>query len=533
MNTFKSFSLFCMLGTAILILVAAEPVSAQQSTTGPVPPPGIDRGIRPPTRAQVTIPGVPAYLWHHGCGPTAVGMVVGYWDGKGYSDLVPGDATTQTAAVDATIADDSGNPNCAAPDGDHYQDYSCPIDSWPTLLMDRSQTGGAHASDCVADFFETSWSSRNNYYGWSWFSDVPVSFTGYVNLVAPQYSATATNKYFAGFSWAEYKAEIDAGRPVVFLVDTDGDGDTDHFVTGIGYDNATMKYGIHDTWDTGTHWYLWRQIQAGDPWGIYGVTLFSITFQTDIPPIDDACVVDTDPNANYGTTGSLVVGHYPYTGPVNIHRSYLKFDLGTLPSGAVINTAELYLYNSWLFYPAVNVGAHYLSSDSWSEGSITWNNAPTGFNSVATDLKTISMCVWTSWDVTPDVQAALAGDGVYSVVMKEPTADEGQDANNLGFDSKEAGVGHGHPYLRILWYTASCCQNRGNADGIIGVGGPVDVSDLTYLVKYLFKSGPPPPCEEEGNVDGIVGVGGPIDVSDLTYLVKYLFQSGPAPPPCP
>jgi len=79
----------------------------------------------------------------------------------------------------------------------------------------------------------------------------------------------------------------------------------------------------------------------------------------------------------------------------------------------------------------------------------------------------------------------------------------------------------------------SCCQNRGNADGIIGVGGPVDVADLTYLVKYLFKSGPVPPCIEEGNVDGIIGVGGPIDVADLTYLVKYLFKSGPAPAPCP
>ncbi len=84
--------------------------------------------------------------------------------------------------------------------------------------------------------------------------------------------------------------------------------------------------------------------------------------------------------------------------------------------------------------------------------------------------------------------------------------------------------------------TGSCCNHdgiRGNIDGIVGVGGPIDVSDLTYLVKYLFKSGPPPPCIEEGNADGITGVGGPIDVADLTYLVKYLFKSGPAPAPCP
>ncbi len=77
----------------------------------------------------------------------------------------------------------------------------------------------------------------------------------------------------------------------------------------------------------------------------------------------------------------------------------------------------------------------------------------------------------------------------------------------------------------------ACCLNRGNVDGILGSGGAIDVSDLTYLVAYLFQQGPLPPCDEEGNVDGIVG-STPIDVSDLTYLVAYLFQSGPTPPPC-
>ena len=276
MNTIrKQVVLGAFLGVILTGLVAC-PVWAQQSTTGPTPPPGIDRGIRPITATQVTIPGVPAYLWHHGCGPTAVGMVVGYWDGNGYPNLVPGSASTQTAAVDAMIADDRGNPDCAAADGDHYQDYSCPIDSTPNLLADRSQTGGAHASNCVGDFFETSWSSRNNYYGWSWFSDAHSSFTGYVHWAEPQYSSSAENKYFSQFSWASYKAEIDAGRPVVLLVDTNGDGETDHFVTGIGYDDNNTTYGVYNTWDTNTHWYTWRGVEAGNTWGIYGVTLFKI-----------------------------------------------------------------------------------------------------------------------------------------------------------------------------------------------------------------------------------------------------------------
>jgi len=81
-------------------------------------------------------------------------------------------------------------------------------------------------------------------------------------------------------------------------------------------------------------------------------------------------------------------------------------------------------------------------------------------------------------------------------------------------------------------YITICCVARGNVDGIVGVGGPIDVADLTYLVSYLFQSGAAPPCEEEGNVDGIIGPAGPIDVADLTYLVAYLFQNGPVPPVC-
>ncbi len=76
------------------------------------------------------------------------------------------------------------------------------------------------------------------------------------------------------------------------------------------------------------------------------------------------------------------------------------------------------------------------------------------------------------------------------------------------------------------------CKNRGNVDGVTGPGGPVDVGDLSYLVNYLFRGGPPPACMEEGNVDATVGPGGPVDVGDVTYLVGWLWN-GYYIPPCP
>ncbi len=78
----------------------------------------------------------------------------------------------------------------------------------------------------------------------------------------------------------------------------------------------------------------------------------------------------------------------------------------------------------------------------------------------------------------------------------------------------------------------SCCENRGNVDGVIGAAGAIDVADLSYLVDYLFRGGPAPPCLDEGNVDGSTGAAGPIDVADLSYIVDFLFRGGPAPPGC-
>jgi len=284
------FSLVAGLIVATGLSWLAPAVLAEQSTTGPVPPPGTDRGFRPATRSQVVLPNVPAYYWHHGCGPTALGMIVGYYDGQGFDDLVPGSAATQTAAVDAMIADDGGQPDCDLPDGNHYQDYACPIDWSPPLLPDRSQTGGAHTSNCVADFMKTSWSSSYNLYGWSQDFDGPPAFRRYVRYIS-DYEPASVNSWSTYFTFDDYKAEIDAGRPMLLLVDTDGNGQTDHFVTGIGYDDAANEYAIHDTWDLNVHWYAWNIIAQGVPWGVFSITTCSLTYPPAACCLTAACQV--------------------------------------------------------------------------------------------------------------------------------------------------------------------------------------------------------------------------------------------------
>jgi hypothetical protein len=54
-----------------------------------------------------------------------------------------------------------------------------------------------------------------------------------------------------------------------------------------------------------------------------------------------------------------------------------------------------------------------------------------------------------------------------------------------------------------------------------------NISDIVYLISYLFKGGTPPRLLETGDVN----CDGQVTVSDVVYLVNYLFKSGP-PPPC-
>jgi hypothetical protein len=333
-----------------------------QSTTGPIPPEWIDRGdqVDLAPEVQVVISGVPAYIWHNGCGPTAAGMVIGYWDGQGYGDLVPGSASTQTAAVDNMISS-SGN----------YNDYCLPIDSPPNLLDDKSEPpfGDEHPDDSVADLMKTSQSYWDNYYGWSWYSHMDDALQGYVPMVAPHYTATAVNQPWGTFTWNSFRAEIDAGRPVVLLVDTDGDGNTDHFVTAYGYrdDGGTLQYACRDTWDTGIHWYNFVQMASGRPWGIYGATTFQISGSVAPGPlVYNSRTIDDDTLGNSSGDGD---GIADCGEDIELYVSLRNQGSATATGvNATMSTSDPYvsfLYNMSSGYPDISGGGIGTNSDDF------------------------------------------------------------------------------------------------------------------------------------------------------------------------
>jgi hypothetical protein len=74
---------------------------------------------------------------------------------------------------------------------------------------------------------------------------------------------------------------------------------------------------------------------------------------------------------------------------------------------------------------------------------------------------------------------------------------------------------------------ACCCLLRGDVDG--NGRGP-HVSDLVFLLTYMYSNGPTPPCML--NMDVNDSGAGP-DFSDLIWLVDFMFRQGQPPVPCP
>ena len=90
----------------------------------------------------------------------------------------------------------------------------------------------------------------------------------------------------------------------------------------------------------------------------------------------DAYVASNDPNRNFGFSDLISFGFSP--NGLGATRPLLFFDIASvLPDKAAISKAELYIYLANVRDSDSSRGyaAHYISQ-SWQQGSVTWNNMP-------------------------------------------------------------------------------------------------------------------------------------------------------------
>ena len=228
-------------------------------------PGGITTGTGTATggAGEVIIPGVPVYSWRDGCGPTAVGIVVGYYDGHGWDELIPGDATSVTADVNQAIAT---HGSAGAPG--HYEDFALPMESGSGVLPDSRElpAGDEHSLRLHRRLHAHLVELRAAAVRLELLQHGGPAFTGYVRL---KYAgSTPTSSTYGGReSHVDAREAGDRRRPaMVFLVDSTGDGLTDHFVTIVGYreTNGYPEYACWDTWSTSIiRWQQFRAMSSG------------------------------------------------------------------------------------------------------------------------------------------------------------------------------------------------------------------------------------------------------------------------------
>lgn len=229
----------------------------------------------------------PVFDWWHGCSATSAGMLMAYYDIHGYNgkyyDLIPGGVaeTTMIGSADEGLGSTTAHPTMlvttATASGDHIDDFWV---SYGSSGNDPLASGRTRPDDfdCIADFMGTNQDTADNSDGGTSFYNFPSGSSLSASAIygyGPDYynksgmygifewlqyrgyedpGATGTTRIYnqyrlgyegapSGFTFDEYKAEIDAGR--VVLIHVEG-----HTMLGDGYndDGGAQTVLLNNTW---------------------------------------------------------------------------------------------------------------------------------------------------------------------------------------------------------------------------------------------------------------------------------------------
>jgi hypothetical protein len=136
-----------------------------------------------------------------------------------------------------------------------------------------------------------------------------------------------------------------------------------------------------------------------------------------LSPIHDSYVRDgTYANNNYGKESILNIKS---SVPSFSRLAYFQFDLGSL-TAAPIASATLYVYGNVPDNDGseVDVYAHPVTDDQWTETGITWNNRPEMGAEIGVKHMTDAL-QWYEIDITDYIQAEAAGDKIASLALRQ------------------------------------------------------------------------------------------------------------------
>ena len=286
------------------LLSPAERAAIQPTTIGspPVPPVGAARPLALQKSDTAKMLAVPTSTWTYGCTATSAGMIFAYYDRNGYPNMYTGPAnggvcpmtdvgqgiSTPIATACSIIATQNGfdGRTVYGHADDYYYDYNAAgPDPWEGVRAEHAWGG------CTADYMgtnqwkwdydsngakDTSTDGATTYFSYSssgkLYDYIPPASQGTPQTeachgmrlfaesrgytVTENYTQNIDTRYAGGFSFADYKAEIDAARPVMIHL-------AGHTIVGVGYDDTTSTVYLNDTWDNSVHSMTWGGSYAG------------------------------------------------------------------------------------------------------------------------------------------------------------------------------------------------------------------------------------------------------------------------------
>lgn len=273
---------------------------------------------------------VPAYDWSFGCSATSAAMMAGYYDRTSYPNMYTGPTNGGVAPMDNSVWGSvviNGETRKQCPfsatrnglDGrtirGHVDDYWIQYGNTGTDPFITNGWTEHTYGECTGDYMKTNQSNYGNSDGSTtfWYYNDGSPYAGNYNnndgmygiklfFESRGYTVTSYyNQYIygylgntLGFTFNQYMAEIDAGRPV--LIQVDG-----HTMLGMGYNETGNTVYLHDTWDYSTHSMYWGTSYAG--MAHYGVGVIQLQ------------VITNDPCSNISVIGGCGSGYsQTYTG---------------------------------------------------------------------------------------------------------------------------------------------------------------------------------------------------------------------------
>lgn len=104
---------------------------------------------------------------------------------------------------------------------------------------------------------------------------------------------------------------------------------------------------------------------------------------------------------------NFITSNYLYAGTEfqgSIHRILLEFDLGPLPEGIIVNSANLKIYADYMEKGKHGFFAPYIIITHWNEMQVTWDTQPQIDTSAAGNTIEVLSYGWYTWNITSVVQ---------------------------------------------------------------------------------------------------------------------------------